>query len=265
MSLPIGVLFNEPYYKPLDFYGKIMPNATLQFLRSGSAGPTQAPAAIYQDAGLTTPYVGSIATADANGRFSPIYLSPDVAYRAKLFDQNGRAMGDHDPIIGQPPAFTKTTVKAAASVQTANTNPMTFFDPDLQVAVPVPGVYRFDFMLGFQIANVAVNPGLKFGVAFSGAFGLSSRYGGIGNTLGTNNFSDNCFAFPVLQSNGFFAFSGVVLTAIPLQSPNADLFWCRGYLAALTPGTILLPWSQNSVTAQLSLLAGSSLVVRQVK
>jgi hypothetical protein len=114
---PVGILFYEPYDKPLSSAvpGVVMPLAFRQFYLTGTTTPTN----VYQDAFLTTPYspTGQV-TADSNGRFPLIYLDPTVTYRAQLFQTNGGAkLEDVDPIS---PAF--QIVTGTFTMTTLNTD-----------------------------------------------------------------------------------------------------------------------------------------------
>lgn len=61
------------------------------------AGTTM-PATVWQDAALSTPYVGN-PTANSSGLFNAIYLNPGVAYRVLMYDQFNRKLLDVDPYI----------------------------------------------------------------------------------------------------------------------------------------------------------------------
>lgn len=92
-------LFFDWRARPLSVGGVPMPGAVLKFFESG----TLTPAAVYADAGLTTP-LGTEVTADDDGHFRAIYLSPLVVYRAQLYDADGilQPDGDVDPLAPRP-------------------------------------------------------------------------------------------------------------------------------------------------------------------
>lgn len=264
MAVPIGILFAEPYYKPLGFFGQLLPNATMTFLRSGSAGPIQLPATVYQDAALTTPYVQPV-TADSNGRFSPIYLVPGVVYRVSLFDQNGRRMQDDDPYVAQPPFFTSAVVKQADTVQSLNVVPTN--DPDLHITIPSPGVYRFSLQLGFSITSTASNPNLKAAINFSsGMLNVSnpSQYVLITNVTGTQAVG-NILGELVTNTNS--PATGLAISyTLQNQDPTFNYLTLRGVINCQTPGILTLTWAQNtSMAATLTLRRGSSINVRQIQ
>lgn len=264
MAFPIGVLFDEPYYKPQGFFGQLLPNATLVFLRSGSAGPIQSPATVYQDGARTVPYSQPI-TADANGRFNPIYLTPGIAYRVQLFDQTGRRMEDDDPYVAQPPFFYQSIVKQADTARASTLNVQ--FDPDLQMQLPYPGVYRFDFQLGYSISAVGNNGNLVMSVDVStGEMSATApqEVVGIGNLTGTVN-QTNIFALVVKNTNSPSGTGGTTFT-FQNQDPTVNFMWMRGFITMQTPGLLGLAWAQStSNLAPTTLRKGSSLTVRQLQ
>lgn len=93
IATPTGVLWFDAYDKPLSTTGLAQPLSYRNFYLTG----TTTPATVYQDGALTTPYAQPI-VADANGRFSPIYLDPNVTYRAQLHNAANQLLEDVDPI-----------------------------------------------------------------------------------------------------------------------------------------------------------------------
>lgn len=92
-------LFFDPRARPLSIAGAILPFAQLKFFVT----LTLTPATVYADAALTTP-LGTVVTADLNGQFPAIYLSPGITYRVQIYDQFGvlQPNGDVDPIVPRP-------------------------------------------------------------------------------------------------------------------------------------------------------------------
>lgn len=92
-------LFFDPRARPLSIGGDPMPNARLDFFVT----LTTTPATVYANASLTTP-LGTSVTADENGQFPPIYLSPTITYRVQIYDGDGvlQPDGDVDPIAPRP-------------------------------------------------------------------------------------------------------------------------------------------------------------------
>jgi hypothetical protein len=86
-------LFVSPFTPALALNGIIAPAATLTFYATG----TSTPANVYADAGLVTS-LGSVVTANAQGQFVAIYLSPTQVYRAVLKTSAGVVLGDIDPV-----------------------------------------------------------------------------------------------------------------------------------------------------------------------
>jgi hypothetical protein len=100
-------LFYDPRARPLSISGAILPNAKLKFFVTLTTTPT----AVYADAALTTP-LGTEVTADSNGQFVPIYMSPLVTYRVQIYDQFGvlQPYGDIDPLCPKPDYPTGTVM-----------------------------------------------------------------------------------------------------------------------------------------------------------
>lgn len=100
-SLPTGILFNDPQARPLSNSGQFQPGAYYLFYLTGSTTPVN----VYADGALTTPLSQVPAqaqpscTADAFGRFNPIYLNPAVVYRVQLFTSAGIKTEDTDPYV----------------------------------------------------------------------------------------------------------------------------------------------------------------------
>lgn len=92
-------LFFDPRARPLSISGAILPGAILRFFVTLTTTPTP----VYANAALTTS-LGTSVTADENGQFPPIYLSPLVTYRVQMYDADGALLpdGDVDPICPRP-------------------------------------------------------------------------------------------------------------------------------------------------------------------
>lgn len=86
-------LFRLPFVQALDSDGNPISGATLTFYRSG----TSTLASIYTDNTLDTLQANPI-TANAAGRFAPIYLDSTTTYRAVLKDAGGATISDVDPV-----------------------------------------------------------------------------------------------------------------------------------------------------------------------
>jgi hypothetical protein len=124
MSNPTGILYGEPWVKPLSTTGQFQAGCQLNFYLTG----TTTPANVYQDGALTTPYAQPI-TADSAGRFSPIYLSPSTIYKVVLTSAASVTLETTDPYV--PPGATQSAgqtiwpqsaAESAASVTPTNYN-----------------------------------------------------------------------------------------------------------------------------------------------
>ena len=95
-----GILFYEPYNKPLSALGKFQPGCYRIFYQTGSSTVL---APVYKDPELLYPYEQSPApiTADSNGRFKPIFLDPTITYHIQLFSSGGVLLEDVDPYVQQ--------------------------------------------------------------------------------------------------------------------------------------------------------------------
>lgn len=98
---PPGTLFYDPQAKPLSTVGVPMPGAYYLFFFT----TTLTAANVYADGALTTTLSQTpgqaqpSTTADANGRFNPIYLNPATTYRVQLFNSSGVKLEDVDPYV----------------------------------------------------------------------------------------------------------------------------------------------------------------------
>lgn len=92
-------LFFDPRARPLSIAGAILPGAKLKFFVTLTTTPTP----VYADAALAVS-LGTTVTADENGQFPPIYLSPLVTYRVQMYDANDVLLpdGDVDPLCPKP-------------------------------------------------------------------------------------------------------------------------------------------------------------------
>ncbi len=90
-------LFPGSLIQATDDNGAPVSGAKWHFYMTG----TTTPLAVYSDADLTTP-LGVTVTADAGGRFDPIYLDDALVYRAVLKTSAGATIGgqDIDPVNG---------------------------------------------------------------------------------------------------------------------------------------------------------------------
>ena len=108
-----GFLYLDPRLRSVDSTGAVQPGMTKTFYLTG----TTTPATVYGDVGLTTP-IGSTITADASGRFVPIYMNPAHSYRVITKTNTGVTLSDDDPGAGPAP-IDPTTVGPALWPKTA--------------------------------------------------------------------------------------------------------------------------------------------------
>lgn len=96
-----GILFDEPQAKPLSSFGVPMPGAYYLFFFTGGL----VPAPVYSNGTLATQLSQTpgqaqpSCTADANGRFNPIYMNPANTYRVQLYNSSAQLLEDVDPYV----------------------------------------------------------------------------------------------------------------------------------------------------------------------
>jgi hypothetical protein len=95
-----AVTFIMPFRPAFDGNAKSIPGAQAWFTITG----TNTPAAIYSDAGLTTPKTNPV-VANGVGRFDDIYLDSEVNYRVRIYDKNAEVgvdspLEEYDPYHG---------------------------------------------------------------------------------------------------------------------------------------------------------------------
>lgn len=91
--------FHMPFRPAFDSNAKMIPGAQVWFTLEGTNTPTP----VYSDVGLTTPLTNPV-VASAVGRLVPIYLDPDVSYRARIYDEDAEVgvdspIEDFDPYV----------------------------------------------------------------------------------------------------------------------------------------------------------------------
>lgn len=261
MSNPPGVPFREPYFTPLGPYGEVLPRSTLVFLRTGSAGPQRVSNAVFTDAALTTAYPLPI-TADAGGRFLPMYLRPNATYRAELFSADGRKMQDVEPCTFVPNRVISSAVKTANTVKGFGV-PLGD-DPDLQVTITKPGTYDVDFMLGVSASGSSV--GMEMAPIFTGQFAASEGLPQAGIYPRTNvNFG---YAFSAPFSGYVFMRANIIppgdIQTIPANPTTPHCVRLSFTQIALGPGTFKFRWTSATGSQSVTLWKGSALRVTQL-
>lgn len=104
-------LFHAGLQPALDDNGNPINGATWTFYYSG----TISSATVYADNSLTTS-LGNVVTANAAGRFVPVYLNGDISYRAVLKDGGGVVKVDIDPITSDVATYSIISPEAFGAV-----------------------------------------------------------------------------------------------------------------------------------------------------
>src|SRR5271165_207720 len=251
MAFPQGVLFYDPYDKPLSTAGQVQAGCYRLFWLSGSGYTT--PQNVYADGALMTVLsqvpgqAQPSCTADGNGRFNPIYLNPALNYAVQLYSATGTLLQQLDPYVPKPLEI-NPVVKPANTVRTSSA---LLIDPDLQVAIPGAGTYIVEFLIEFDTAGVAgATPGIQVAAQYSGTVNLSNAYSFsvVGNTQ-------------TAVGNGYQLGSGAVNYNTSSGQQNSLMY--RGVFTATTAGTIAVYWGQQYASATPTTMHGGSYILTQ--
>lgn len=247
--LPPGALFVGPYNKPLASTGLTLPLAVRKFFLTD--GVTAA--IVYQDANLVTPFSPTNqVTADASGRFPPIYLNPAVVYRAQLFTAGGIQLEDANPYVVSP--FGVLAAVKPASTSRSNTTVLAA-DPDLALAIPGAGTYQFDALISFATTVAGATPGATFQAAFSGT--LASGFVAAFTYVGFVNGGATATMLPINQTVTLNLGNGVAF--------NTNILYLRGTLTVSTAGNLSISWAQQTSSATATtLVKGCCIVASQI-
>jgi hypothetical protein len=268
----VGVLFAGPQLNFLSNYGKIQPLSTLVFLQAGSAGPTQQPQVCYQDGQLTSQFSPTgVVTADANGRFPPIWLNPITligTLRVQMFNAAGQLLLDVDPYTPQPSLFFAHQVKAVATSRTnISAGGSLTPDPELLTFIAGPGIYYYDCLLEISTAGSSgADPGFRVFPTFKGAF-LDNDSAGlllIGNMVDINTGKQGTTNNMNFDASGGIGTGGILYD---LTGGNAiNTLNVRGQFAAMSAGTFTINWGQATTDAgqPVTMHAGSHFNTRQL-
>jgi hypothetical protein len=248
----VGLLFAEPWNKPLSTAGKFQAGCYLVFTNaSGALIP------VYRDPALQWPYTQTTITgsgppsknsvvtgvvSDGTGNFKPIYLNPALEYSYTLFSSAGAALESavnvnvsNTPQVIQAQKIS-TTSRAVTVTQTN--------DPDLQIAIATPGFYRIEADLVW-ISSVNTGGNVAFEVAYSqpGTADIVA--------YGIMNSGSTVFSMDLNGSTG-----SIALTNLPGQN-TLHLAGTANFTVA---GTLSINWAQGtSSTNPTSLCVGSAL------
>jgi hypothetical protein len=232
---PKGVLLAEPYTRPLN-NGAVMPFCYRYFYLTGLLQP----APVYQDGYLTTPYTQPI-TADANGRFSPIYLDPSIQYGSQLYTKAGVQFQYVDPVQPQ-------VVNLASAVQTTQitTNSTSLANTGLTYTVENTGTYGFEFFMEVTANNNSSV--VEFDVNFTGTINTS-------NANGYSSIYPGGQIAEILNSE-----VGYGLTTAGVRYG----FWMRGVFTASSGGVLSLQWATSNSANTITMNAGAYMAVQPV-
>lgn len=251
MPLPSGVRFVGPQNKPLSTLGAPQPLCVRKFFLPD--GVTVAP--VYSDALLQNAIAQPI-TADANGRFQPIYLDTTVIYRAQLFAAGGITQLEDANPCAVPSPFAPMVKTKAATTARANTIALAD-DPDLILQLPAAGTYQFEIYSEFFTAGSGgTNGGLRMAVRCGAAFVA----GAMEAFVFSGDSHQGCGVQQV--SSG----AGVPFTSLALSGSSVnDPIVVRGVVTVSAAGQLALQWAQDtSVATATQLLIGAVMTVQQL-
>jgi hypothetical protein len=255
VTVPVGLLFTEPNQQPLSVLGKIQPGCyrNFYFTRSTTLAP------IYQDGFLQLTITPPV-TSDANGRFSPIFLDPNITYRTQLFSVDNRLLEDQDPIVALPPGITPAAFGYVVTSPTAVSRASTIVpvaDPNLKINIPGPGIYFWDALLEFITTGASgATPGLNIVPVFSG--GMQDHFASDFQIIGSMN------AVGIFSAGSFTtgAGAGTVFSYSLAGASALNALLLRGVFKATSPGVLSINWAQQTSSATATTLnAGSYLRV----
>jgi hypothetical protein len=255
-SIKIGQLFTLAYTKPLSITSAAvtrLPGAQMYFYVNGfGAYITQQ--TVYADSGLTTPLTQPI-TADANGRFVPVYMNPALQYSWQLYSAGGTLLEQVSTLNYQNTAISVQITKPVSTI--VNNNATLFADPDLTYVIPAAGTYRVELDLSLSAGVAGATPGIQFELEFSGVLNSSA-----GNTLAMVGAVDNA-----VVSNAQSAIQiNVPVTSVSLSTPPyQNTLRIAGTIQVVFPGTLALYWAQAvSNAAGTSVVASSAMCVTRI-
>jgi hypothetical protein len=253
----VGLLFAEPWNKPLSTAGKFQAGCYLVFTNgSGILLP------VYRDPSLLWPYnqtsipgsgpqsenaIVSGVVSDATGAFRPIYLNPALQYSYTLFSAAGAVLEPTTAIINV--ANTQETIEAQKISTTSRSNTIVLTnDPDLQISIPGPGTYKIEADLVW-VSSSSTGNSVQFDVFYSVA---SAGTGGF-VVFGLINNADfvGTLQLGVNGNSGDLTINNV---------PSQNTLHLSGTAVLTGPGTISIQWCQFGANTNVtSLCVGSAL------
>jgi hypothetical protein len=248
-STKIGRLFSLAFTKPLSTTGAPLPGARMYFFTSGAYTTQQT---VYADALLQTPLSQPV-TADASGRFPPVFLNPALLYSWQLYSSGSILLEQADPVNAQNTAIPASMV-VAADTSRASTTALAA-DPYLTYAIPTAGTYAVVLDLSVYTSSDGATPGIKYQINFSGSVNASA-----GNAFAATGAMDGG-SLTITQSA--FSLDGTI--AAPLSATLNNMMRIAGTIQVISPGTLALLWAQNVSSANATtVLQGSSMTVTRL-
>lgn len=255
-----GILFAEPYNKPLSTAGQFQPGCYLVFMSGGIVVP------VYRDPQLLWPHnqtsipgygppskyaITSGVVADGTGRFPPIYLDPAISYSYTLYSAAGTVLETGTNITSSDTTQTGEAVKPFLTSIGSGTVPI--IDPALQLPL-TPGTWRIEANLSFADSNSSAF-GLQVGVYYSGTL----------NAGAINAFTIYGLMNDASVVNG----SLTVNTAVPFATIDAtstfNILNVAGTIQVSTAGVLSIKWSYDTAgNSILSMPPGSALYAQKL-
>ncbi len=249
-STRIGRLFSLAYTKPLSTLGAPLAGALMYFYQSGAFTTQQT---VYADAELQTPLTQPI-TADANGRFAPVFMNPALQYSWQLFNAASGLLESADPVNTQDTSIPVSLVEAV-NTSRASTTTLTA-DPYLTYAIPAAGTYRVEIDLQLTALAAGATPGLAFQVNFSGTVN-----GSAGNAFALVGGFDSVALTASQSSMALGSTMDVSLGTTPISNTVR----IAGTIQLTSAGALAVEWAQSvSSTNTTTMLQGSSMTVTRV-
>jgi hypothetical protein len=249
----IGLLFRQPYNKPLSTVGQFQAGCYLIFMSGGVLAP------VYRDPALLWPYaqtsipgagpqsknsVTSGVASDATGRFTPIYLNPAIEYSYQLFSAAGTLLESGTNVNTSNTLQTLESYKISTTSR-SNTAVLTN-DPDLQVALGTVGTYRIEADLCWY-SSAASGDAINFAVAFSRQ--LNSAAGNDLIAYGTMNGTNEVFDISFGPALGQFDIN---------NQPSQNVLHIAGTVQINQIGTLSIKWAQFAASNDITSLATGS-------
>jgi hypothetical protein len=253
----VGLLFAEPWNKPLSTAGKFQTGCYLVFT---NAAGTLLP--VYRDPALLWPYnqtsipgsgpqvenaiVSGIAS-DATGAFRPIYLNPSLQYSYTLFSSSGAVL--EGPTTAVTTSInvpnTQQVIQAQKISTSSRSNTVALAnDPDLQISLAA-GVYRLEMDL-IWVSSAASGDNIQFEIAYS-----------------TTNGVQPLLAFGLMNNASFDSILAINATSASVainNVPNQNILHVVGSVQFTTAGTVSIKWAQGTASTDVvSLCVGSAL------